>query len=68
MAATSLPGPGTVKACSLGCDDIVRLSEIRDEIWDLAERDPLTVDQERRWQQLVPHWIALADRVLKDQN
>jgi hypothetical protein len=46
----------------------VRLSEIRDEIWDLAERDPLTVDQERRWQQLVPQWIALADRVLKDQN
>jgi hypothetical protein len=46
----------------------VRLSTIRDKIWGLAERDPLTADEERRGQPLVTHWVALADRILKDQN
>lgn len=46
----------------------VRLSTIRGEMWDLADRDPLTDDEERRWRQLVPHWVALANRVNEDRN
>jgi hypothetical protein len=46
----------------------VKLSMLRDEITDLADRDPLTAAEEARWQQLVPHWMALVNRILEDRN
>jgi hypothetical protein len=52
----------------VGAVTAVRLNELRDEMWDLAERDPLTDVEERRWQQLVPYWVALANRILEDRN
>jgi hypothetical protein len=46
----------------------VRLSELRDEMYELADRDPLTDAEEARWHQLVPHWLALTNRILEDRN
>lgn len=60
--------PGAGEHVGVGAVTAVRLNELRDEMWDLAERDPLTDVEERRWQQLVPYWVALANRILEDRN
>jgi hypothetical protein len=46
----------------------VKLSELAREVWDLADRHRLTDAEEQRWQQLMPHWQALANRINEDRN
>jgi hypothetical protein len=46
----------------------VQLSALHAEMCVLADKDPLSDDEEARWRQLVPHWVALAKRVNEDRN
>jgi hypothetical protein len=46
----------------------VRLDRLYHEIADLAQPSPLTDQQEARWNQILPHWRELMDRIEQDIN